>query len=136
MSSVINQIKVGTVEYALAHSAVAVCSCDTTDQAKLNGIIVTDDPENSSSAHEFTAVAGVCVTAFFPNGNPTANPTLNIEGTGYYPIILVNYNSNPSKPTANYLIAGVPYLLFFNGAAWQLFSGQPAVTIKTWGASD
>jgi hypothetical protein len=132
MASVINQIKVGGVDYAIAHTAVAVCNDAANVVNKTAQVITNNDTDNADVA----LVAGVCLTAFFTNGNTATNSTLNVNGTGAYPLIIINYNEGPTRVPPGYLQGGVPYMLFFNGAAWQFFYNQPSVQINTWGTSD
>ena len=78
MASVINQIKIDNVEYAIASTAYATCSTAAGTVAKVASIVADGDSTNTS----FTLVQGVTVHVKFTNSNTASNPTLNINGTG------------------------------------------------------
>jgi hypothetical protein len=111
MASVINQIKVGTVEYAIAASAYAECSTAGGTAAKTATICTDDDTTNTA----FTLIKGVSVQVKFKANNTAANPTLNINSTGakaiYYKGVAV---------TASYLKANYVYTFVYNGTQWDL----------------
>lgn len=128
MASVINQINVGGVEYAIAHSAAAVCGTAAATAAKTATILTDNDTDNA----DFSLVAGVTILVLFTYDFTASNATLNVNGTGAYPLVLINYTDADSIPVPpGYFIKGVPYFLFFNGAAW-LPVVNPAVEFNTW----
>lgn len=128
MASVINQINVGGVEYALAHSAVAVCSDSAATVAKTATMLTDLDETNTA----FTLIAGVTILVIFQNGHEATNGTLNVNGTGAYPLSIVNYtDADDIVVPPGYFKKGVPYFLFFNGAVWLPAFG-PAVEFNTW----
>lgn len=111
MASVINQIKVGNVEYAIAHSAYAECSTAAGTQAKAATICADSDTTNTA----FTLIKGVSVTVKFTITNTAASPTLNINSTGAKAIYY-----NGAAITAGYLKAGKTYQFVYDGSYWQL----------------
>lgn len=78
MASVINQINVNDVNYAIAASAYAECSTAAATVEKVASIITADDDSNV----DFTLIKGVSVKVKFTNSNTASSPTLNINGTG------------------------------------------------------
>ena len=76
------QIKIGDVEYAIAHSAYAECTTGAATTAKVAAIITDADTSNSA----FTLIKGVTVNVKFTKSNTAPNPTLNINSTGDKPI--------------------------------------------------
>lgn len=83
MASVINQINVNDVNYAIAASAYAECPTAAATVAKVASIITADDTTNV----DFTLIKGVSVKVKFTYSNTASNPTLNIAGTGAKPIM-------------------------------------------------
>lgn len=128
MASVINQIKVGDVKYALAHSVVAVCEDAATTVDKTATILTDGDEDNNA----FTLVIGVVVTVLFNSVNNASNATLNINNTGAYPLRLIG--TTPVPP--NYLKSGIPHLLLFTGEAWQPLASRPSIEFNLWEAND
>ena len=129
MASVINQINVGGVEYALAHSAVAVCS-DPADQVAKNATILTDLDEANLA---FSLVPGVTILCFFTAGFTASNATLSVNGTDPKPLIIKSYTSGTViNVPAGYFESGRPYFLFYTGDAWQPVVSSPAVEFNTW----
>ena len=78
MASVINQIKVGSVEYALAASAYAECSTAADIVAKVATICTNSDTTNTA----FTLIKGTTIQVKFTNSNTASSPTLNINSSG------------------------------------------------------
>ena len=128
MASVINQINVGGIEYAIAHSASAKCNTSGSTVAKVANIITDEDTTNTS----FTLVAGVAVIVIFENTNTASNATLNINGTGAY---AMKFQTSTAIP-ANYIKGGPAYLFMWDGTNWILVSNRPAVEFNIWGSSD
>jgi hypothetical protein len=111
MASVINQIKLGTVEYAIAHSAYAECSTTAGTAAKAATICTDSDTTNTA----FTLIKGVSVQVKFTITNTAANPTLNINSTGAKAIYYKG-----AAITAGYLKANYVYTFVFDGTNWNL----------------
>jgi len=111
MASVINQIKVGTVEYAIAASAYAECSTAGGTAAKTATICTDSDTTNTA----FTLIKGVSVQVKFTANNTAANPTLNINSTGAKAIYYKG-----AAVTASYLKANYVYTFVYNGTQWDL----------------
>jgi hypothetical protein len=78
MASVINQIKVGSVEYAIAASAYAECTTAAATVTKVANIVTDDDTTNTA----FTLIKGTTIHVKFTNSNTAEKPTLNVNGTG------------------------------------------------------
>lgn len=111
MASVINQVKVGTVEYAIAASAYAECSTAEATAAKVATICTDNDKTNTA----FTLIKGVSVQVKFTYTNTAASPTLNINSTGNKPIY---YKGAAVLP--EYIRANGVYTFVYNGAQWEL----------------
>lgn len=115
MASVINQIKLGDVEYALAASAYAECSTAAATAAKAATICADDDTTNTA----FTLIKGVSVQVKFAESNSAANPTLNVNGTEDKAIYY-----NGEAVAADYLKANHVYTFVYNGAQWEIVGGD------------
>ena len=126
MASVINQIKLGDVEYAIAASAYAECSTAADAAAKIASICT--DNETTTSA--FTLIKGVSVQVKFATTNSASNPTLNINGTGAKAI----YYKGVAIP-ANYLQQNCTYIFVYNGTQWDLV-GTPSDSSSDNGSSN
>ena len=100
-------------------------------EAKLTGTITTHthgDYASCSTAAAtvaktatvsgFVLAVGNKVTLKFTNTNTATNPTLNINGTGAYPIIYMDFN----MPTAS-LIAGGIYEFVWTGSFYEMLDG-------------
>jgi hypothetical protein len=111
MASVINQIKLGSVEYAIAASAYAECSTAAGTAAKVAAINTDGDTTNTA----FTLIKGVAVNVKFTVTNTAASPTLNINSTGAKAIYY-----NGAAITAGYLKANKVYQFVYNGKQWDL----------------
>lgn len=111
MASVINQIKVGNIEYAIAASAYAECATTGNTAEKIANICTDND--NTSTL--FTLIKGVSVNVKFTNSNTAAKPTLNVNGTGAKPIYFNGYNI-PTYQLRN----GRIYTFVYNGTTWDL----------------
>lgn len=115
MASVINQIKLGDVEYAIAASAYAECKTAAPTATKVATICTDNDSANAA----FTLIKGVSVQVKFTESNSAANPTLNVNGTGdnfiYY---------NGKAVTADYLKANHVYTFVYNGVQWEIVGGD------------
>ena len=111
MASVINQIKLGNTEYAIAASAYAECSTAAGTPAKVATICTDSDTTNTA----FTLIKGVSVQVKFSNTNSASNPTLNVNSTGaksiYYKGVAI---------TASYLKANHIYTFVYDGIQWNL----------------
>jgi hypothetical protein len=111
MASVINQLKLGNIEYALAASAYAECSSAADDRAKIATICTDNDTTNK----EFTLIKGVSVQVKFINANTAESSTLNINSTGAKQI----YYSGTAIP-AGYIKANSVYTFVYTGSQWEL----------------
>lgn len=109
MASVINQIKLGNVEYAIAASAYAECSTAANTPAKTVTICTDGDTTNTA----FTLVKGVSVQVKFTNGNTADMPTLNVNGTGAKMLLYKDLADLP-------LIAHNVYTFVYDGEYWRL----------------
>jgi hypothetical protein len=111
MASVINQIKIGDIEYAIAASAYAECSTAADAAAKVATICTDEDTTNT----EFALVKGVSVKVKFTVTNTASSPTLNINGTGAKAIMY-----RGSAISAGYLAANRVYEFVYDGTDWEL----------------
>jgi hypothetical protein len=111
MASVINQIKLGSIEYAIAASAYAECSTAAGTTAKVATICTDSDTTNKA----FTLIKGVAINVKFTVTNTAASPTLNVNETGAKAIYY-----NGAAITAGYLKAGKVYQFVYNGTQWEL----------------
>jgi hypothetical protein len=111
MASVINQIKLGSIEYAIAASAYAECSTAAGTTAKIATICTDRDTTNKA----FTLIKGVAINVKFTVTNTAASPTLNVNETGAKAIFY-----NGAAITAGYLKAGKVYQFVYNGTQWEL----------------
>jgi hypothetical protein len=111
MASVINQIKIGNIEYAIAASAYAECATAAGTAAKTANISTDNDTTNNA----FTLVKGVSVQVKFTTTNTATNPTLNINSTGAKAI----YYEGKAIP-ASYLKGSYVYTFVYNGTQWDL----------------
>jgi hypothetical protein len=109
MAKVINQIQIGTVNHALAHSAYGVCSTAAGTAAKTVTISTGGDTTNNA----FTLTTGVSVTVKFSNTNSAASPTLNVNSSGAKAIYY-----NCAAITASYLRANRAYQFVYDGTNW------------------
>lgn len=115
MASVINQIKLGTTEYAIAASAYAECSTAAGTAAKVATICTDSDTTNTA----FTLIKGVSVQVKFNYGDTTPAgtiPTLNINGTGAKTILY----RNDAIDGKNILKNNGVYTFVYNGSEWEL----------------
>jgi hypothetical protein len=82
------------------------------------------DAAKTAECVDFALTIGMTVTVLFDNANAAENPTLNINGTGAYPMKYMGCTFNGAldafQPAS--LAAGMPLLLMFDGEAWQLHS--------------
>jgi hypothetical protein len=111
MASVINQIKLGNTEYAIAPSAYAECSTAAGTAAKVATISTDGDTTNTA----FTLIKGVSVQVKFTVTNTASNPTLNINSSGAKAIY-----HNGAAITAGYLKEKKIYQFVYNGTQWDL----------------
>lgn len=109
MAKVINQIQIGTVNHALAHSAYGVCSTAAGTAAKTVTISTGGDTTNNA----FTLTTGVSVTVKFSNTNSAANPTLNVNSSGAKAIYY-----NGAAITSSHLKANRAYQFVYDGTNW------------------
>ena len=119
MASVINQIKLGNIEYAIAHSAYAECDTSALDPAKTATICTNNDTGNTA----FTLIKGVSVQVKFNHGSSLLAPTLNINSTGDKSIY---YKGEPFQG----LKAKCIYTFVYNGEQWELV-GEPDTNTDT-----
>jgi hypothetical protein len=115
MASVINQIKLGTTEYAIAASAYAECYTAANADAKVATICTNSDTTNTA----FTLVKGVSVQVKFNYGDTTPTgtiPTLNVNGTGAKTILY----RNDTIDGKNILKYNGIYTFVYNGSDWEL----------------
>lgn len=124
MASVINKLKIGTTEYALASTAYATCGTAGSTAAKVAYI------GGTSATSGFTLTTGVTVYVKFTYTNTAANPTLNINST-------TSSNAKPIQRNgvavaSGELQANCVYAFLYDGTNWQLVNGGPAVVIYTW----
>lgn len=122
MASVINQIKVGNIEYAIAASAYAECSTAAATAAKVATICTDSDTTNTA----FTLVKGVAVNVKFTNTNSATNPTLNINNTGAKAI-----TSKTSGATSPILKANHIYTVVYDGTHWVITNTKEEVYVGT-----
>lgn len=129
MASVINQIKLGDTEYAIAASAYAECSTAAGTATKVATICTDSDTTNTA----FTLVKGVSIQVKFSNTNSASNPKLNVNSTGAKSI----YYKGASI-TASYLKANYIYTFVYNGTQWELVGeiSTDADTKNTAGSTD
>lgn len=119
MASVINQIKLGSVNYALAHSAYAECADGSRTQNKVANIVTGGDTSNTA----FTLIKGVSITVVFAEANEAASPTLNVNGTGAKAI---HYKG--TVVPVGYLKGNCPYIFVYDGTNWDVVGDLTAVT--------
>ena len=76
-------------------------------------------------------VVGAAVLIKFTNTNTAANPTLNVNGLGAYPIYYKGTNID-----AKLLESNIPFLFIFSGSAWDISNGiqkeQTILTVTYW----
>lgn len=111
MASVINKLKIGTTEYAIASTAYAECSTASLEPNKTATICTDGDTTNTS----FTLIKGVSINVKFSNTNEAATPTLNINNTGAKAIQYRNATVGQEVLVANRI-----YTFTYDGSAWQL----------------
>lgn len=133
MASVINQIKLGDTEYAIAASAFAECATKSSTQAKVATICTGGNREDTA----FTLVMGVSLQVSFPNGDSSPAgtiPTLNVNDTGAKPI-LYRFETIGGK---NLLKPYGIYTFVYNGSEWELVGeiNNDADTKNTAGSTD
>lgn len=126
MASVINQIKIGTVEYAIAHSALATCNTQGATAAKTADIVTDGDTTNN----EFALITGVTINVFFSATNSVNTPTLQVGNT--VAKLIVTPAGSPIY--SNELSAGL-HTFMYDGSYWRMLD-CPAVCFATWEASD
>lgn len=111
MASVINQINLNNIEYAIAASAYAECAT-AADKAEKVAIISTGGDIINT---EFTLIKGVAINVKFTVTNSAANPTLKVNSSEAKPIY---YKGDAI--TASYLKANYTYTFVYNGEQWDL----------------
>lgn len=111
MASVINQINVNDVNYAIAASAYAECPTAAATVGKAAGITTDGDESNA----DFTLIKGVSVKVKFTYSNTASNPTLNIAGTGAKPIVKYGTTAVGTTPAASWR-AGAVVDFVYDGA--------------------
>lgn len=111
MASVINKLKIGTTEYAIASTAYAECSTASSEPNKTATICTDGDTTNTS----FTLIKGVSINVKFSNTNEATTPTLNINNTGAKAIQYRN-----AAVGQEVLVANRIYTFTYDGSAWQL----------------
>ena len=121
MASVINQIKLGSVEYAIAASAYAECSTAAGTAAKTATICTDSDTSNTA----FTLIKGVSVIVKFNNTNTAESPTLNINSSGAK-AIFYNGTSIPK----NYIKGTKLYQFVYDGSYWQLVADKSNLFVQ------
>lgn len=113
MASVINQIKLGTTEYAIAASAYAECNTDETTMCKIATICTDGDTTNTA----FTLVKGVSVQVKFVNANHSVSAiSLDVNNTGDKPI----YYRGATFASSSAIKAGSIHTFVYDGTYWQL----------------
>jgi hypothetical protein len=113
MASVINQIKLGDTEYAIAASAYAECSTDETTIGKAATICTDGDTTNTA----FTLVKGVAVQIKFIKANQSSSAiTLDVNQTGGKAV----YYRGAAFANANAIRAGSIHTFVYDGTYWQL----------------
>ena len=128
MASVINQIKLGSIEYAIAASAYAECSTAAGTAAKVATICTDSDTTNTA----FTLIKGVSINVKFTVANTASSPTLNVNSTGAKAIYY-----NGAAVGADVLKANKVYQFVYNGTQWDLVGNHNfAAQIITWEESD
>lgn len=123
MASVINQIKLGNVEYAIAASAYAECSTSGDEKEKVATICTDSDTANTA----FTLIKGVSVQVKFTNMNAVGSPTLNVNNTGAKPIY---YKGNTLSAVDNYLKPNGIYTFVYDSDSWNLVGDNVNVDIN------
>lgn len=121
MASVINQIKIGDVEYAIAPSAYAECLTASSESNKTATICTDGDTTNTS----FTLIKGVSINVKFSNTNETTTPTLNINSTGAKTI---QYRG--ASVPKEFLISGRVYTFVYDGTYWQIVTPADKWTLE------
>ena len=129
MASVINQIKLGDIKYAIAHSAYAECAARGDSQAKSVSFCTGGDKSNN----EFTFIQGISIQVKFKETNTAENPTLGVNGANFKAIY---YNGKNIEP--GFLLADHIYTFVYDGVNnWHVVGAQPVVAqIITWGDTD
>jgi hypothetical protein len=121
MASVINQIKLGSIEYAIAASAYAECSTAAATAAKAATICTDSDTTNTA----FTLIKGVSVIVKFTNTNTASSPTLNINSSGAKAIFY-----NGVAIPASFLKGTRLYQFLYDGTYWQLVTERSNVYVQ------
>lgn len=113
MASVINQIKLGTTEYAIAASAYA--ECDTHETTIGKAAIICTDGDTTNTA--FTLVKGVAVQVKFIKANQSSSAiTLDVNQTGGKAV----YYRGAAFANGNAIKAGSIHTFVYDGTYWQL----------------
>lgn len=87
--------------------------------------------DKTASVSGLKLIVGASALIKFTNSNTVANPTLNINGLGAYPIYHKGANIE-----AKFLEANIPFLFVFSGTAWEISNGvqkeTPILTVTYW----
>lgn len=87
--------------------------------------------DKTASVSGLKLIVGAYALIKFTNSNTAANPTLNINGLGAYPIYHKGTNI-----VAKLLVANIPFLFIFSGSAWEISNGvqeePPTLTVTYW----
>ncbi len=116
MASVINQIKLGSIEYAIAASAYGYC--ETTADAQTKTVNITTDKDTTNNS--FTLVTGVSINVKFKYTNTAIDPKLDVANSGAKPI----YYKGSTIPSS-YLKAECTYTFvytenIFGAGKWEI----------------
>lgn len=106
----ISRVKIGSDTHDIIAGANIYCTCDTAEGTAAKVATV--------AAGVFSLFTGARVVVKFTNKNAAASPTLNVAGTGAYPMRRYGSTAMSTGTTTSGWIAGAIQAFTFDGSAW------------------
>lgn len=106
----ISQVQIGSDKHDIIAGANIYCTCATAAGTAAKVATV--------ETGVFSLFTGARVVVKFTNQNSVANPTLNVAGTGAYPMRRYGTTAMSTGTTSSGWIAGAIQAFTFDGSAW------------------
>lgn len=106
----ISQVKIGNETHDLIAGGNTYCICDTAGDVAAKVATV--------QAGSFSLFTGARVVVKFTNANEVSGPTMNVDGTGAYPMYRYGTTAMSTGTTTTGWYAGAIQAFTFDGTAW------------------
>ena len=117
MAGYAGKVRISGVDYPIATTLIGTCSTAGSTAAK----IVT-------CADFTTLLTGVAIVVKFTYSNTAASPTINVNGTGAYPIYVSGTSSPGITPETSWPANSV-VLFVYDGTAWMMLGATMMASI-------